>query len=76
MDESAMIQQLRRNHHEFHQLEEQHRHLEERLAELIKRKVLTPQEEIEKKRLQIEKLKKKDRMAQIIREQEAAKRAG
>ncbi len=76
MNESAIIQQLRRSHHEFHQLEEQHRHLEERLTELIKRKILTPQEEIEKKRLQIEKLRKKDRMAQIIREHDAAKRAG
>ena len=76
MDESAIIQQLRRNHHEFHQLEEQHRHLEERLTELIRRKILTPQEEIEKKRLQIEKLKKKDRMTRIIQEHEAAKRAG
>lgn len=76
MDESAIIQQLRRSHHEFHQLEEQHRHLEERLAELTRRKVLTPQEEIEKKRLQIEKLKKKDRMVQIIREHETEKRAG
>jgi len=76
MDESAIVQQLRRSHHEFHQLEEQHRHLEERLAELIKRKVLTPQEEIEKKRLQIDKLNKKDRMVQIIREHEAERKAG
>ena len=76
MDESAIIQQLRRSHHEFHQLEEQHRHLEERLAELIKRKVLTPQEEIEEKRLRIEKLQKKDRMTRIIQEHEAAGRAG
>jgi uncharacterized protein len=73
MDESAMIQQLRKTHHEFHQLEEQHRQLEERLSELMRHKVLTPQEEIEKKRLQFEKLKAKDRMAQIVREQEGSK---
>ena len=76
MDEPAIIQQLRRSHHEFHQLEEQHQHLEERLAELIRRKVLTPQEEIEEKRLRIEKLQKKDRMTQIIREHEAEKETG
>jgi len=76
MDESAIIQQLRRSHYEFHQLEEQHRRLEERLAELTRRKVLTPQEEIEEKRLRIEKLQKKDRMTRIIQEHEAGERAG
>ena len=76
MDESAMIQQLRRSNHEFHQLEEQHRRLEERLAELTRRKVLTPQEEIEEKRLRIEKLQKKDRMTRIIQEHKIGERAG
>jgi len=70
MDESTIIQQLRKSHHEFHQLEEQHRRLEERLAELTRRKVLTPQEEMEEKRLRIEKLQKKDRMTRIIQEHE------
>ena len=76
MNESAVIQQLRRNHHEFHQLEEQHRRLEERLEELARRKVLTPQEEIEEKRLRIEKLQKKDRMTRIIQEHETMRKAG
>ena len=71
MDESTIIQQLRKNHHEFHQLEKQHRHLKEKLADLLRHRVLTPQEEIEKKRLQFEKLKAKDRMAQIIRDQQS-----
>jgi uncharacterized protein YdcH (DUF465 family) len=75
MDESAIVERLRRTHHEFHQLEEQHRHLEERLNELTRRKVLTPQEEVEKKRLQIEKLQKKDRMTRIIQEHESTGRA-
>ena len=76
MDESEIIQQLRRSHHEFHQLEEQHRRLEERLEELTRRKVLTPKEKIEEKRLRIEKLQKKDRMARIIQEHEAEKKTG
>ena len=73
MDESAIVQQLRRSHHEFHQLEEQHRHMEERLDELARRKVLTPQEKEEEKRLRIEKLRKKDRMTRIIQEHESKK---
>jgi uncharacterized protein YdcH (DUF465 family) len=76
MDESEIIQQLRRSHYEFHQLEEQHRRLEERLEELTKRKVLTPQEEVEEKRLRIEKLQKKDRMTRIIQEHASEKKAG
>jgi uncharacterized protein YdcH (DUF465 family) len=74
MDESAIVERLRKTHHEFHQLEQQHRHLEERLDEITKRKVLTPQEEVEKKRLQVEKLQKKDRMTRIIQEYESAGR--
>jgi uncharacterized protein YdcH (DUF465 family) len=75
MNESPIIQQLRRSHHEFHQLEEQHRRLEERLAQLTKRKALTPKEEAEEKRLRIEKLQKKDRMTRIIQEHEAERKA-
>ena len=75
MNEPAFIQELRKNHHEFQQLEKQHHQLEERLTALIRHKALTPQEEVEKKRLQFEKLRAKDRMAQIIREHEERKDA-
>ncbi len=73
MDDSAIIERLRRSHHEFQQLEEQHRHLEERLEELSRRKVLSPQEKSDEKRLRIEKLQKKDRMTRIIQEYETKK---
>ena len=75
MNEPSIIQELRRTHREFQQLEKQHHQFEERLTEIIRHKVLTPQGEVEKKRLQVEKLKAKDRMAQIIREHEGPKDA-
>jgi uncharacterized protein YdcH (DUF465 family) len=75
VNESAIIQELRKTHREFQQLEKQHHQFEEQITELIRHKVLTPQEEVEKKRLQLEKLKAKDRMAQIIREHEESKDA-
>ncbi len=52
---------------EFKELEETHHRLDAELAELQKRHVLTPQEELVKKQLQKEKLAKKDRMAELIR---------
>jgi len=53
---------------EFRELEESHHRLDAELAELQRRHVLTPQEETLKKQIQKEKLAKKDKMAELIRQ--------
>jgi uncharacterized protein YdcH (DUF465 family) len=65
--EDAIVEQLRRTNTEFRELEESHHRLDLELNELQKRHVLTPNEEIEKKRIQKEKLATKDRLAEFIR---------
>ena len=59
---------LRTSNLEFRQLEEAHHRLDVELSELQKRYVLTPQEEVLKKQIQKEKLAKKDKMADLIRQ--------
>ncbi|MCX8070637.1 MAG: DUF465 domain-containing protein, partial [Thermodesulfovibrionales bacterium] len=53
---------------EFKKLAQEHRDLDSRLSEMTKKHYLTPEEEVEKKRMQKEKLMKKDKMAELIRE--------
>ncbi|MBX3302040.1 MAG: DUF465 domain-containing protein [Nitrospira sp.] len=67
LTEDAIVEQLRRTNTEFRELEESHHRLDLELNELQKRHVLTPNEEIEKKRIQKEKLATKDRLAEFIR---------
>lgn len=58
---------LRTASSEFRELEESHHRLDAELSELQRRHVLTPQEEVLKKQIQKEKLAKKDKMAELIR---------
>jgi uncharacterized protein YdcH (DUF465 family) len=59
---------LRSSNSEFRELEESHHRLDNELSELQKRHFLTPQEELLKKQIQKEKLAKKDKMAELIRQ--------
>ena len=67
LTETVIAEVLRQSSLEFRQLEESHHRLDAELAELQKRHVLTPQEELQKKQLQKEKLAKKDKMADLMR---------
>ncbi len=67
LTEDAIVEQLRHSNTEFRELEESHHRLDHELNELQKRHVLTPTEEVEKKRMQKEKLAKKDKLAELIR---------
>jgi hypothetical protein len=69
--DEQIAEALRTANAEFQELEESHPRLDAELQQLLKRHVLTPQEEITKKHLQKEKLGKKDRMAVLIRESRA-----
>ncbi len=62
---------LRTSNEEYRELEESHHRLDAELQQLLKRHVLTPQEEVLKKQLQKEKLGKKDRMAAYVRDYRA-----
>jgi uncharacterized protein YdcH (DUF465 family) len=67
LTEDAILEQLRRTNTQFRELEESHHRLDRELNELQKRHVLTPNEGIEKKRIQKEKLATKDKLAEFIR---------
>lgn len=68
MREEEIIEILKKENEEFKRLYEEHRLLDSILNDMNKKHYLTPEEEIEKKRRQKEKLYKKDRMAEIIRQ--------
>lgn len=68
MKESEIIEILKKENEEFRRLSEEHRNLDMLLSEMDNRRYLTPEEEIERKKIQKQKLLKKDRMAALVRE--------
>jgi uncharacterized protein YdcH (DUF465 family) len=66
--DDQMTTTLRQHNREFRLLETRHRQLDEQLDELIRHRVLTPEEEIHKKELQKQKLAAKDGMTRLIRD--------
>ncbi len=68
LKEKELADHLLREHDEYKKLYQEHRQLEEALRSFDERRFLTAEEEFERKRVQKQKLLKKDRMAEIIRE--------
>lgn len=68
MKDEEIMSVLRDENEEYRKLEEEHRKLDLALDEMLKKKYLTPDEEVEKKKIQKLKLQYKDHMAQIIRD--------
>ncbi|MDI6890404.1 MAG: DUF465 domain-containing protein [Thermodesulfovibrionales bacterium] len=68
MQEGKVVELLKKESEEFRRLIEEHRNLEGLLAKIDSKRYLTPDEEFERKRIQKQKLLKKDRMAELIRE--------
>ncbi len=68
MKEQEIVDQLKKENEEFKKLSEEHRNLDGLLAEIDNKRYLTPEEELERKRIQKLKLLRKDRMAELIRE--------
>lgn len=66
MNETEIAKTLADENDEFKKLGEEHRTLKQLLTELNERVYLTPDEEMEKKRIQKLKLFKKDKMAQML----------
>ncbi|MBL7032352.1 MAG: DUF465 domain-containing protein [Nitrospira sp.] len=67
MKEADVINSLRSENEEFKKIEEEHKKLEESLADIDKKKYLTPEDEMERKNIQKQKLQFKDQMAKIVR---------
>ncbi len=68
MKELDVISALRSENEEYQKLEEEHKKLEQSLEAVNKKKYLTPEDELEKKNIQKQKLNIKDRMAQLIKD--------
>lgn len=68
MRDEEIIEILKKENEEFRKLYEEHRNLDNILDEMNRKAYLTPEEEVEKKRMQKEKLYKKDKMAEIVRQ--------
>jgi len=68
MKEAEVVDILRNENEEYKKLEDEHRKLNEYLDEMSKKKYLSSEEEMEKKKLQKQKLQYKDKLAKIIRD--------
>lgn len=68
MTEQEIVKVLSLENEEFKKLGDEHKSLEDMLSDFSGKVYLTPEEEIEKKRIQKLKLVKKDRMAELVRE--------
>ncbi len=68
MKEQEIIEYLKKENEDFRKLLEEHHSLDSTLSELDKKVYLTSEEEIERKKLQKQKLARKDRMAELIRD--------
>ena len=67
-----LLEKIQNENEEFKNLYREHTALKNRVEELNRMKFLTPEQEVEKKTIQKQKLKNKDRMQQIIDEFEAS----
>ena len=68
MKEREIVEFLKKDNDEFKKLSEEHRRLDVLLAEIDNKRFLTSEEEVERKKLQKQKLLKKDRMAELVRD--------
>lgn len=66
-----LIERVKVENEEFRALYLEHHDLEQKLIELTRSKYLTPEQEVEKRRLQKIKLAGKDRMAKILKQYES-----
>ena len=67
VSEEAVVSRLRTENPEFQKWEEEHQKLESTLAGIDSHVYLTPEEEVERKRIQKLKLAAKDKMMDLIR---------
>lgn len=68
MSDEQIVEHFRSSNSDYREMEESHHRLDAELQTLLQNHTLTPQEELLKKQIQKEKLGKKDRMAEMVRE--------
>ena len=68
LKDTEIVETLKEQNEEYKKLYIDHKKLKETLSDINKNKYLTPEEEMEKKKIQKQKLLKKDRMAELVRE--------
>ena len=72
MDINAdLLEKVQKENEEFRGLYKEHTTLKQKVEEFNKMKLITPQQEIEKKKHQKQKLSLKDRMEEILSEYES-----
>jgi len=67
VSEDALVARLRMENPEYQKWEQEHRKLEDTLMSFEVHRYLTPEQEVERKRIQKMKLAAKDRMMEIVR---------
>ena len=67
----TLLEKIQSENDEFKKLYEKHSQLKHRVEELNHMRFLSPKQEVEKKTIQKQKLKDKDRMMQIIDQHQA-----
>jgi len=65
-----LLEKLMQSNFEFKKLYNEHAELKHKVEDLNKLKFMTPEQELEKKQHQKQKLKMKDRLEEIVREYE------
>lgn len=68
MKEQEIVELLKKENEEFKKLSDEHRSLDVLISEMDNKRYLTPEEEIERKKIQKQKLLRKDRMAELVRQ--------
>ena len=68
MKEQEIIEKLKKENEEFRKISEEHHSLDSLISEMDKKVYLTPEEDIERKKLAKQKLLKKDKIAEMVRE--------
>lgn len=68
MKDEEIVEVLKRESEEFRRILLEHKELDNQLQDLGKKAYLTPEEEMEEKRMKKEKLSRKDRIAQLVRD--------
>ncbi len=72
MKEQEIIELLKKENEDFRKLSDEHHHLDGQLIEIDRKVYLTPEEDIERKKMAKQKLLLKDKMAEMIREYKKA----
>ena len=72
MKEHEIIEKLKQENGDFRKLSDEHHHLDVQIIEIDKKVYLTPEEDLERKKMAKQKLYLKDKMAEFVREYKKA----